>query len=97
MRSFVSITTARNKLSQLVNGAVQKQEEYVLLRDSQPQAVLIPWETYRLREERWQEEVKTLLAKGQKLFRKWRRQNKLSKTPAEDALYQLVNQTAGRY
>lgn len=96
MPNLVNLTQARNNLSKLIEEISSKKRTYILIRDSIPQAVIIPWDEYKLQEEKWQEEVEKLMNKGRKLFKKWAKKGKIKIPESEDEVYQIIDQTAGR-
>lgn len=96
MLNLINLTKARNNLSKLIEQVSIKKKTYVLIRDSIPQAVIIPWEEYKLQEERWQEEVEKLMVKGRRAFSQWLKKRKIKLPKSENEVYQLVNQVAGR-
>lgn len=95
--NLVSATYARNNLSRLLDEVVEKGKQFILLRDSQPQAVIIPYEDLAVKEEAWQEEFERLARKTRPFFRKWLADKKISAEKlTEEKVYGLVNQAAGR-
>ena len=96
MPNLINITQARNNLSQLIDEVFSRKKTYVLLRDSIPQAVIIPYGEYKLQEEQWQEEIEKLMISGKKLFRQWLKKGKVKTPKSEDEIYQIVDQVAGR-
>ena len=96
MLNLVNITQARNNLSRLIDEVFTRKKTYILLRDSIPQAVIIPYDSYKLQEEEWQKEMERLMNKGKKLFKKWLKERKIKAPKSEDEIYQIVDQAAGR-
>ena len=96
MPNLINITQARNNLSQLIDEVSGRKKTYVLLRDSVPQAAIVPYEEYKLQEERWQEEAEKLMAKGEKSFKQWLKKRKMAVPRGEDEVYQIVDQVADR-
>ncbi|MCG2686316.1 type II toxin-antitoxin system Phd/YefM family antitoxin [Candidatus Parcubacteria bacterium] len=96
MPNLINITQARNNLSQLIDEVSNRKKTYVLLRDSVPQAAIVPYEEYKLQEERWQEEAEKLMAKGEKSFKQWLKKRKMAVPRGEDEVYQIVDQVADR-
>ncbi|MFC1790064.1 type II toxin-antitoxin system Phd/YefM family antitoxin [Patescibacteria group bacterium] len=95
--NLISATYARNNLSRLLDDVVQKGKQFVLLRDSQPQAVLIPYQDLLAKKEAWQEEFTRLAKKTRPSFKKWLAKKGLSINKlSEEKVYELVNQAAGR-
>lgn len=96
MLNLINITQARNNLSKLIEEVFSRKKTYVLIRDSIPQAVIIPYDEYRSQEEGWQKEIEELMTKGRKTFRLWLKKTKMKFPKSEDEAYQIVNQVAGR-
>ena len=96
MVNLINITQARNNLSRLIQEVFTRKKTYILLRDSIPQAVIIPYDQYQLQEQNWQEEVKKLMKDARRNFKKWLKKQKLPFPANEKQLYQLVDQVAGR-
>ena len=96
MPNLINITQARNNLSQLIDEVFSRKKTYVLLRDSIPQAVVIPYDEYKLQEEQWQEEMGKLMTGGKKLFKQWLKKGKMKTPKSEDGIYRIVDQVAGR-
>lgn len=96
MLDLISITKARNDFSELVSQASSGEKSFVILRDSLPQAVLIPWQFYQRQETKWQEEVEDLLGKGKILFKSWLKTQKKPMPKNEKQAYSLINQVANR-
>ena len=96
MPNLINITQARNNLSQLIDEVFSRKKTYVLLRDSVPQAVVIPYDEYKLQEEQWQKEIEKLMTKGKKLFGQWLKKEKIKTPKKEDEIYRIIDQMAGR-
>lgn len=96
MLNLINITQARNNLSKLIEEVFSRKKSYVLIRDSIPQAVIIPYDEYRLQEEEWQKETEKLMSKGRKTFRQWLKKAKIKPPKTEDEIYQIIDQVAGR-
>lgn len=94
MQQIISITDARKQLSQLV-AAAQQGEEVVIVRDSIPEAVLMPYDYVLKRESEvtklWNLRFDRLLARGKQTGKLWAKKNKINlKSVSEDKLYELV-------
>lgn len=96
MLDLISITKARNDFSELVSQASLGGKRFIILRDSLPQAVLIPWQFYQGQETKWQEEVEVLLDKGKVFFKNWLKTQKKPMPKNEKQVYSLINQMANR-
>lgn len=94
MQQIVSITDARKQLSQLVIAA-QQGEEVVIVRDSIPEAVLMPYDRILKQEAEkdklWDLRFDRLLTRGKQAGKLWAKKNKINlKTVSEAKLYDLV-------
>ncbi|MEK7111167.1 MAG: type II toxin-antitoxin system Phd/YefM family antitoxin [Patescibacteria group bacterium] len=95
MQQIVNITAARQQLSQLVAAAAQQGTEVIIVRDSIPEAVLMPYSRI-LKQEKdkdilWSLRFDRLLARGKQAGKLWAKKNKINlKTISEDKLYDLV-------
>lgn len=96
MLNLVNVTQARNNLSKLIEEVFVAQKTYVVVRDSIPQAVIIPYPEYQSKEEKWQEEVEKLMKKGKNIFASWLKKEKIKKPATEDEIYQIINKVEGR-
>lgn len=96
MQQIVSITDARNNLSQLVSSVAKKQQSVTIVRDSEPEAVLIPY-TKLLEDERksqklWKLEWQRLMREGKKAGKRWAKKNNIDlKKISEEELYALID------
>lgn len=95
MLNLVNLTQARNNLSKLIEEVFAQKKTFVLIRDSIPQAVIIPYREYQTQQEKWQEEIEKLMDKGEKIFKQWLKKRKM-KFPKENEVYQIIDQVAGR-
>lgn len=95
MQQILNITQARNNLSSIVSGVAREKRKVVIVRDSMPEAVLIPYEEY-IKEQNdidrlWQLRFERLLQKGKKSFKKWAKKNKVDiKRLSEEKMYEIV-------
>ena len=95
--NLISATYARNNFSRLLDEVIGKGKRFVLIRDSQPQAALVPYEEIAPKEQEWQAEFQRLALKTRPYFASWLKKQKIkSKKLTEEAAYDLVNQAAGR-
>lgn len=95
MQQIISITDARKQLSQLVATTAQQGTEVVIVRDSVPEAVLVPYDRIIKQEAEkdklWKLRFDRLLARGKQAGKLWVKKNKVDlKTISEDKLYDLV-------
>ena len=96
MLNLINLTQARNNLSKLIDEVFKQKKTYILIRDSIPQAVILPYDEYQLTEKKWEEEVERLMKKGEKIFQRWLKEKKVKFPKSEDETYQIINQVAGR-
>lgn len=95
MQQIVSITDARNNLSQLVSQVAAREMEVVIIRDSIPEAVLLPYSRISRavaeKEDIWKLRFGRLMKAGRRTGRQWARKSglKLEKLTESD-LYDLV-------
>lgn len=95
--NFVNATYARNNFSRLLDEVIGKGKRFILIRDSQPQAAIVPYEEIAQKEQEWQFEFQKLMAQSRPYFASWLKENKIkTKKLTEKAIYGLVNQAAGR-
>ena len=71
MDGLISVTDARNNLSSLIDEVVEKSKRFVLLRKSQPQAVIMPYDKVLEEQEDWQNEFKKLVVETKPYFKRW--------------------------
>lgn len=95
MQQIVSITDARNNLSQLVASVAKNQLPVTIVRDSEPEAVLIPYtkllEDEKKSRELWRFEWQRLMREGRKAGKRWAKKNKIDlKKTSEKKLYELI-------
>jgi len=97
MPNLISLTQARNNLSRLINEVALKKKLYILIRDSVPQAVIIPYDQYQKEEEKWQDEFEEAIKEARKQFKKYLERKKIPYPQTEEKMYELVNKSTGRH
>lgn len=95
MQQILNITQTRNNLSSIVSRVAGEKKDVIIIRDSQPEAVLIPYSEYLLRQERtdrtWRLRFEQVLRRGRQSFRKWAKANNVNlKNLKEEDVYDLV-------
>ena len=95
MQQIVSITDARNNLSQLVKQVTASLEPVVIVRDSEPEVALVPYakiiENEKLEKLLWNLRWEELLKETKKAGKRWAKKNKINlKTISEEKLYELI-------
>ena len=97
MNTLINVTQARNNLSLIISQVFKKKKRFILIRDSVPQAVIIPYEEMIEEENNWQSEVDQLMDQGRGKFKKWLKANKIpSKKLSEGDVYAIIDKTTGR-
>lgn len=97
MPNLINLTQARNNLSKVIDEVVSKKREYILIRDSIPQAVLIPYDQYQKQEEEWRKEFERLMNASRKRFKTYLKKKGIKYPKTEEEMYELVNKVTGRY
>ena len=95
MIQIMNITDVRNNLGMLVKDVAQKDKTVVIIRDSLPEAVLIPYEKYAQDEDEkeniWQLRFERLLREGKKAGLTWAKKNKINlRKLSEEEKYDLI-------
>jgi prevent-host-death family protein len=96
MLNLINLTQARNNLSRLIDEVVLKKKPFILIRDSLPQAVIIPYEQYQKQEEEWGKEFFKLMKRSQRRFKDYLKNKKIKYPKTEEKMYEMVNQVTGR-
>ena len=95
--NLVSATYARNNFAKIIADVALKGKKYILLRESQPQAAIIPYSELLEKQKLWQQEFLRLITKAKPYFKSYFKRNKISvKNLKEKDFYELINQAAGR-
>lgn len=97
MPNLINLTQARNNLSKLIDEVALEKKEYILIRDSLPQVVIIPYEQYQRKEEEWQDEFEKLMADSRRRFKAYLKKKGIKYPKTEEEMYALVNKITGRY
>jgi len=96
MLNIINLSQARNNLSKLIDEVFTQKKTYILIRDSIPQAVIIPYDQYQKNEARWQSEVERLMDKGKRAFNNFIKEKKIKPPKSEDETYQIIQKIARR-
>jgi len=97
MNQLVSATFARNNFSDLLDQVMTQGKTFVLLRKSQPQAAIVPYEEIEIKEKNWQREFNQAMKETRPYFLRWLKKQKISPNKlTEEKLYELIDQAAGR-
>lgn len=97
MPNLINLTQARNNLSKVITDVALRKKEYILIRDSFPQAVIIPYDQYQKREKEWTDEFESLMKDSRKRFKAYLRKRGIKYPKTEEEMYELVNRVTGRY
>jgi len=97
MLDLINITKARNNLSRLIDKVVKEKSPIILIRESAPQAVVIPYDQFLAQEQDWKKEFKRLMISSQKRFKASLKKKNLKLPQTEDEMYGLINQVSDRY
>jgi len=97
MPNLINLTQARNNLSKVIDEVAFKKKLYILIRDSIPQAVIIPYDQYQKEEEEWQDEFEKAIKEARKQFKKYLERKKIPYPETEEEMYELVNKATGRH
>jgi len=97
MQQIVNITQARNDLSNLVSTVAKNNKPVVIVRDSMPEAVLVPYIEYMQsgadKEKLWKLQFEKLLKEGKKAFRAWAKKRNIDVDKlTEEEVYELIDQ-----
>lgn len=97
MLNLINITQARNNLSKLIDKVKDEKQTIILIRESEPQAVIIPYEQYKKNEERWEDKFKTAMISAKKQFKKYLKKKNIPYPKTEEEMYDLINKLTGRH
>lgn len=97
MQQIVSITNARNNLSELVNKVSSQDLEVVIVRDSEPEVIISSYEkavrNKQLEDELWKLKWERLLKETRKAGQRWAKKNNIDlKRASEEELYDIIDQ-----
>jgi len=94
MLNLINITQARKSLSSLIREVSSQKKRYVLIRDSIPQAVIVPYDEYQDQQENWQLEMKKIMSEGKKSFKKWLKKERIKTPKNEKQALEIINKTS---
>jgi antitoxin (DNA-binding transcriptional repressor) of toxin-antitoxin stability system len=95
--NLISATYARNNFSRLLDEVIEKGKRFILVRDSQPQAAIIPYVEIAEKEKEWQREFQRLITETRPYFTRWLEKRKMKKASlSEEKVYEIANKAAGR-
>ncbi len=94
---LVNATYFRNNLSKLIDAVVKEGKKFVLIRDSEPTAALVPYSELVEKEKEWRAEFRKLTQQARQDFKSYLKSNKMSPRKInEEKLYELANRVSGR-
>lgn len=97
MLNLVNITQARKNLSKLVTRVVSEKKPVVLIRESMPQVVIVPYEKYQAQEQKWQDEFEKAVLRARKQFKKYLKKKDIPYPKTEKEMYEFVNKATDRH
>lgn len=95
--NLISATYARNNFSQLLNEVIGKGKKFVLIRDSTPMAVIVPYGLYCQDEEKWRISFDRCLLDLKKQFKKYLKEEKIPYPKTEEEVYGQIDRITGRH
>lgn len=95
-QQFVSVTEARANLKKLMDLVMAGKSRVVLVRDSKPQAMIVPYADFAIQEktteEQWKKRWDRLFSEGKKLGKAWAKKKGIDlKKTSEEELYELID------
>jgi prevent-host-death family protein len=95
-QQFINVTEARANFKNVVSDVASGKAEVILIRDSKPQAVLIPYDQYRLQKqsatEKWDSRFAKLVKKTGAIGNIWAKKQGIDlKKTSEDELYAAID------
>lgn len=97
MLNVINITQARQNLSQLIDEIVATQQPRILIRESRPEAVIVPYNQYAKEKENWNREFMRLKTEASTQFRAYLAKRNIPYPKTEDALYATIDKISGRH
>ncbi|MHB1335396.1 MAG: type II toxin-antitoxin system Phd/YefM family antitoxin [Candidatus Humimicrobiaceae bacterium] len=75
MEKIIGITETRTKIKKIIDSISDKDEAFIITRDSKPAAVIMSYNNYlktkELMEENWKYRFEKALDESQEIFKKW--------------------------
>lgn len=97
MLNVISITRARQNLSQLIDEIVATQQPRILIRESRPEAVIVPYSQYAKEKENWNREFMRLKTEARKKFKSYLAKRNIPYPKTEEAMYAIIDKLSGRH
>lgn len=87
----MNITDVRKNLSDVVRNVARTANQVIIVRDSNPEAVLIPYSLAQKNDAKWKKGWEKMLEEGKKVGQKWARKNRVDvASMSEEEIYDLV-------
>ncbi|MBI5122627.1 type II toxin-antitoxin system Phd/YefM family antitoxin [Candidatus Roizmanbacteria bacterium] len=96
MINLINITQARQNLSNLITEVVETKKAKIIIRESTPQVVLIPYEQYLEQEQNWDREFEKAKESVNKQFKQYLKQKNITYPDTEKKIYEVINKLTGR-
>ncbi len=95
MRQIINITQARNNFSQLISKVTETNESVIILRDSEPAAVVISYDAFtqlqKEKETMWKMRFDNLMKEGKQAFRTYLQDKNMDpKKLTEEEVYEII-------
>lgn len=91
MDQIVNATYARNNFRTLLDQVVKQGKRFILVRDSTPQAVMIPYQEMLEKDEMFNERFDQAIEKSRKYFLEWLKTKGVNPaTLTEKKVYELI-------
>jgi prevent-host-death family protein len=96
MPDLINVTYARNNFSQMIDEVMATQQPKILIRESQPQVVLIPYAEYERKEKNWSKFSDDLFKEGKRKFKAYCAKNNIKYPKTEKQMYAVADKISGR-
>lgn len=96
MTQLVNITQARNNLSKLIDDIVEKNNSVILIRESTPQAVIIPYTQFKKQEQEWDDKFEEVRKQLRQKFRYYLKRKGIPYPKSETQMYDLIDKIPSR-
>lgn len=94
MLQTISISEARNNLAKLIQKVKETKKPVIIIRDSQPAAILYPYEEAVKQEEQkdklFQQEFRKAAAVAQKRFKQYLKEKSINVPSTEEEAYSII-------
>lgn len=97
MLNVINITQARQNLSQLIDEIIATQQPRIIIRESRPEAVIVPYNQFAKEKENWNREFLRLQTEAKTQFKAYLTKRKIPYPKTEKAMYALIDKISGRH